>query len=429
MSKDPRAWAQRVFWFAQEGDVIILSDAPDQAFVQHVGRVKGIDMSKVRVHICPPGRYEARKLDPYAMLAPEFVASVAKDLKNVSEIFSLFPSAQLSEFAARLGMRDRLPGADFFAQGGSEMANSKATFRILAAAAEIASAPGTVCRSPYDAVQAMLWLLAQGHSVMVKKAHNGMGAGNEMVLSSGVEAPTNVGAQHMYRLAAEADAVTRYWKERWAWASVDGKYPVVVEALLSTVATYYAEFLVRDAGVELGGVGCLSFTEGLVAPRETVPAHGLPDLQRRALVLGAEALARSYHALGYRGHLCADAVATTDGEIVFTEVNARTTTSTHLYSVIADQVIDLPTDEDYLLRQLYHPLAWNTPTTEAFLDAINDAGLAYDPKRRKGILMSMPVVPGNGGCLLVIASGGDDEEEAYLRRLNALFEDAPMAAT
>ncbi|MBT2480472.1 peptide ligase PGM1-related protein [Streptomyces sp. ISL-94] len=417
---DPRAWAQRVFWFAEEGDLVLVSDTPDPAFVEHVGRVKGTDMSRVDVRLCPEGLHGRRRIDFLALFDRRFLDSIARDVACVTEVFSLFPSAQLSEFASQLGIRDCLPGADFIAQGGGELANSKATFRALAAGSGVRIAAGSVCRSHLEATAATQWLLDAGHDVMVKMAHHGAGSGNEMVLRPGRHAPQHIGGRTVHELDGRQDAVSRYWRDRWDWASADGRYAVVVEQLLDATASYYAEYAVTDAGVELGGVGRLSFIDRRLA-FETFPARSLTESQHLELVSGAETLARAYHGIGYRGQLCADAVATGDGRIAFTEVNARTTTSTHLYDIMAG----LSPDEMTMLSQRLTPETWKPISTAGFLETVADAGLLFDRDRRRGVLMTMPVsqASGKGGFLYVIVCGDPEEEAAYQRELGRLFDE------
>ncbi|MGD9528528.1 peptide ligase PGM1-related protein [Pseudonocardia sp.] len=409
---DPRAWAERVFWFAREGDVVVVSDEPDPAFVRHVGAVTGVDTDRVRVHVCPPGVHGTRRIDPDALVTPEFVAAVAADLADVDEVVTLFPSAEIDGFVTLLGVRDRVAGVEFLAQGGSELANSKATFRAVATAAGVPIAPGAVCRSPGEGIRALRALRAAGHDVMVKMAHRGAGAGNEMVLRAGADAPAHVGGHHVCVL--EPGEETAYVEERWKWASADGRYPVVVEALLDVDASVYAEFVVTDDGVAFSGDGTLAFADRrLVA--DVTPASTLPARQRRALADGGRALAQAYRALGYRGHLAADAVLTRAGTIAYTEVNARTTTSTHLFELRAR----VP---EATLWQRFTPQTWAPVRAAAFLQAVADAGIAFDPATGRGVLMTMPAahVP-QGGFLYVVAGTRPGDEARFQRVLDDLF--------
>ncbi|WP_369275977.1 hypothetical protein AB5J55_44075 [Streptomyces sp. R11] len=417
---DPRAWAQRAFWFVEEGDVVILSDAPDQDFLDHVGKTIGVDMARVSINISPEGRFGRRQIDPFSLLDEGFTESISRQLGDVSEIFPLFPSAQLGEFASRLGLAEHLPGASFFAQGGSALVNSKATFRAIASGTGVQIAPGSVCWSPTEAAHAMQSVIDTGHDVMVKKTQHGGAAGNEIVLRAGSRLPTNIGGRHFHYLNA-ADGVARYWSDRWRWASADGVHPVAVERLLNVLTSCYAEFKVTDAGVELGSAGSLTYIERLLACDTLIP-NSRAATQYSPLITDSEKLAHAYHSIGYRGRLCADAVITAGGEIVFTEVNARTTTSTHLYEVLRDRIVE-PAFSTRTIKQIAAAATWEPVTTGAFLSAIQAAGLAYDPVDRQGILMTMPVPPGEGskGFLYILVYRSPADEEAYINELDRLF--------
>lgn len=130
---DMRAWTQRIFWFAREGDLVVVPAHPDEQFLRYATSLTGVDPSTLRIHVPPPGRYERRLLDPESLTDEDFLRNIASDLGEVSEIFALWPSAQVAQFAAALGLSERLPGADFVAQGGGELVNNKSYFRALAA--------------------------------------------------------------------------------------------------------------------------------------------------------------------------------------------------------------------------------------------------------------------------------------------------------
>ncbi|WP_433017995.1 hypothetical protein [Kribbella sp. CA-294648] len=269
-------------------------------------------MARVKVFVSPEGRFGRRQIDPLTLLDSGFVRSVADHLEGETELFALFPSAQLSEFGAKLGLTHSIPGAAYFEQGGTALANSKAVFRAVAAGAGVPTSPGAVCQTAAEAANAMQRLIDQGHDVMVKKAQHGGAAGNEIVLRTGSPVPTNIGGRHVHRLTGP-DAVGRYWDERWEWASAGGTYPAIVEGLLDVIASCYAEYEVTDCGVELAGTGRLSYMDRMLMSDTLTPAPTEAD-PHHPLVAGAGALARSYQALGYRGYLCADAVATVNGK-------------------------------------------------------------------------------------------------------------------
>ena len=84
--------------------------------------------------IAPPGEHGGVLLDPESLTSAEFMRTVRHELGDrgmgqVSEVFALWPSAAVSRFAAALGISERFGGAAFFAQGGGELVNNKASFR------------------------------------------------------------------------------------------------------------------------------------------------------------------------------------------------------------------------------------------------------------------------------------------------------------
>ncbi|MFE7589274.1 hypothetical protein ACFU6K_07710 [Kitasatospora sp. NPDC057512] len=426
LRKDGRTWSQRVFWFADEGDLVILSDHPDEDFLRHVCGLRGIDPTRVAVRVCPPGRRNGNRLiAPDALLDPNFIADIAVGIGAGPEIVSLFPSAMVSEFAARIGLGSRPEGSEFLAQGGSELANSKATFRALAGGAGVATAPGAVCRSKDEAVHAMEALIGDGHDVMVKMAHRGAGVGNELVLNTGSTAPANIGARHHYRLDAGPDAIGRYWEERWLWASAEGRYPVVVEQVLNVRQSLYVELLIGDASCDLRGVGVLSYAGGRITC-ETLGLAEIPEPQARKAVDDATRLADVYRAMGYRGYFCADAVMTDDMHVLFTEVNARTTTGSHLHEFLDVQAKAVTRENDIVVRQYADSPDWSVRSTEQFLTGLANAGLTYSAASGTGIFMAIPAFPEqSSGSFLYVIACNEQEEEEYLRKLDELFRSIP----
>ncbi|WP_026422381.1 hypothetical protein [Actinokineospora inagensis] len=415
LRRDPRAWAQRIFWFVAAGDVVVLSDRPDTAFVEHVCAVRGIDPTTIRVHVAPPGAHEGRRLEPRSLLDPGFVAEVAAGLGEVTEVTGLFPSTMVGEFADRLGLPDRVPGAGFVAQGGGHLANSKATFRAVAAGVGAPTAPGYVCSDPAEAANAMTQLIDSGRDVLVKKAQNGAGAGNEMVLKPGAVPPDNIGVRHVHHLDGSPDAVDRYWAQRWAWASVDNRFPVLVEQLLDVRDSLYVELQVTAQGCRVCATGVLEFTDGMIS-RETLGLSEVDTKEAGRFVANASRVADVFRAMGYRGYFCVDAVLTADGRIVLTEINARTTTSSHLYQLMGFEPGGLRTDGGLVLRQHTAPPSWPDLTTAQFLDRVAAAGVGYHPDRG-GVFLSMPATKGFFFGLVCRA----DEEPDHLRAIDSVF--------
>ncbi|WP_131770572.1 hypothetical protein [Candidatus Protofrankia californiensis] len=430
---DLRAWTQRVLWFAREGDLVVLCDEPDRQFLTYATSYTGVNPTNLRVLVPPGGRHGGWLLDPESLTGTEFVQAVRDALgdggpEQVEEIFALWPSAHVSRFAAALGIEERFPGAGFFAQGGGEVGNNKATFRALAAGAGVPIPSGAVCRSEHEAADATAALLARTGAVMVKQAHNGAGVGNQLVVRDVSLASDHVGARHIHHLGSDAPGtIVAYWRERWAWASAHGRFPVVVEEFAPDAVSVYSEHYVADDGTRPTEMGRLLYV-GRRLSHQIVPLRGVDEEARAQLLQGGARLAEIYRALGYRGYLSADAIITVDGHVVFTEVNAQVSGSLHIYQVIAHSIVDTAAAPERSVVEYHVPPTWAVPDFDAFLTAVNEIGCAYDPAARTGVIVSMPVIPlepGRAQFVFCIAYAAEADRQAVREALDKRFAAVP----
>lgn len=425
---DLRAWTQRVVWFARDGDVIVLSDEPDQRFLTYETSLTGVNPESLRILVPPAGRYGGRLLDPEGLTSAEFLRTVRDVLgetgrDQVDEVFALWPSAHVSRFTAALGVEDRFPGAEFFAQSGGEVGNNKATFRALAAGAGVPIPAGAVCRDRSEAIAATTDLLARSGAVVVKQAHNGAGVGNQLVLRDASLASDHVGARHLYQLDNGPKAIEAYWTQRWDWASAQSRFPVVIEEFTPHTVSVYSEHYADDSGTRPTEMGTLHYV-GRRLSHQIVPLRGVDQNVREQLLHGGTRLAATYRALGYRGHLSADAVVTTDGRVVFTEVNAQVSGSLHIYQEIAHHIVGVTAAPERSVVEYHVPPTWAVADFETFLATVVELGCAYNPDTRTGVIVSMPVIPleaGRAQFVFCIAYGTDTDRQAMFDRLDSRF--------
>ncbi|MEW2248613.1 peptide ligase PGM1-related protein [Streptomyces sp. NPDC006975] len=436
---DMRAWTQRLFWFARPGDLLVLCGEPDGAFLDYVLAHTGVKRSELTVLVAPAGAWGEKLLDPASLTDPAFVKAVRAALDvaggpaGVSAVFALWPSASVARFAAALGIADRFPGAVFFAQGGGEIGNNKANFRALAAAAGVPILPGRVCRSRAEAVDATRDLLESsgGGAVVVKQAHNGAGVGNQLLVRDPQLAVDHVGARHLHHLAPGEDGIAAYWDQRWTWASGDGRWSVVIETFAPDADAVYSEHYAADTGTQPTEMGRLLYV-GRRLSHQVVPLDGVSDQVRAALLDGGTRLAEAYRDFGYRGHLSADALVLPDQSVVFTEVNAQVSGSLHIYQQIARGVVNAAATPHRQVVEYHVPPTWTVPDFAAFLAALDELGLAYDPATRTGVIVSMPALPLAPGapaqfvfCIAYDPATGYDETFA---RLGERFQTLPATA-
>lgn len=425
-----RAWTQRIFWFAREGDLVVVSAQPDEQFLRYATSLTGVDPSTLRIHVPPPGRYDHRLLDPASLTDERFLQDVAADVTEVSEIFTLWPSAQVARFAAALGISDRLPGADFFAQGGGELVNNKSYFRALAAGCGVPISPGAVCRSVEEAVSATATLLTRTGAVVVKQAHNGAGVGNQIILRRDDLESGHVGARHIHRLGAGDGEIEEYWAQRWDWASANGRFAVVVEEFRPGAMSVYSEHYIDDAGVRPTETGILLYVNRRLS-HQIVPLRHVDDETHHRLVAMGSKLAEAYRAVGYRGHLSADAIVDANGDVIFTEVNAQVSGSLHIYDVIAHRIVDTSAEPQRSVVEHHVPPNWAVADFDDFVGAVEELGCAYDPDNRTGVIVSMPIIPlqpNRAQFLFCIAYGTDEQWQSIYQRLEDRFATIPESS-
>ncbi|MFE1781002.1 peptide ligase PGM1-related protein [Streptomyces sp. NPDC059506] len=435
---DMRAWTQRLFWFARPGDLLILCCAPDAPFADYALAHTGVKREELTVLVVPPGAWGEKLLDPASLTAPAFVEAVRAVLgpdgaAAVTEVFALWPSAAVARLADALGVAGRFPGAAFFAQGGGEIGNSKANFRALAAAAGVPILPGRVCRSRAEAIEATGELLeaSPARAVMVKQAHNGAGVGNQLLVRDVGTVVDHVGARHWHHLAPGPAGVAAYWAERWSWASEDGRWPVVLEEFAPGADAVYSEHYAADEGTRPTEMGRLLYV-GRRLSHQVVPLDGVDEQLRTRLLDGGTRLAEAYRAMGYRGHLSADALLLSGKGVVFTEVNAQVSGSLHIYRSIARGIVDVAATPRRQVVEYHVPPTWTVPDFAAFLAALDEMGLAYDPATRTGVIVSMPAIPLAPGApvqfVFCIAYDPAEGYEGVFDRLDARFATAPAGS-
>lgn len=432
---DLRAWTQRVLWFARDGDIVVLSEDPDAQFLAYATSYTGVEPTSLRVLVPPPGRYGGRLLDPESLTSEQFLHAVRATLgeggpDNVEEVFALWPSAEVARFAAALGIGDLFPGAHFFAQGGGEIGNNKAVFRALAVGAGVSVPVGMVVRSFDDAVRATAALLSGAGAVVVKQAHNGAGVGNQLVVRDASLTAEHVGARHLHQLDGDGrEAIVAYWTQRWDWASANDRFPVVIEEFTPHATSVYSEHYAADSGTWPTEMGALRYV-GRRLTHQIVPLRESDEV-RAQLLRGGTRLAETYRELGYRGHLSADAIVTSNGQVIFTEVNAQVSGSLHIYQVIAHHIIEIAATPERSVVEYHVPPTWAVPDLDTFLTAARELGCDYDSGTRTGVIVSMPVIPiepGRGQFVFCIAYATDADRQAVWEALDGRFASVPAGA-
>lgn len=382
-------WTHRLMWFAEEGDILVVAVAPEPAFVDYVLAMTGVPRSSVRILVPPPGELGIGVLTADRLAQPDFLAQLRGLLhgEDIDEVIALHPDSAVVELARALDLLDRLPGSGFLSQEGARLAGSKAVFRAVAEGTGVPVPPGTVCTRRADAARHIGAMLTAGELVMLKHDMRSGGRGNEIL--SPVEGVVPVGAQRAVTISGEA-ALLDYLADRWDWLTSHDRSPLVVERYYPDSISLFAEFWITDKGPRFGGQGEL--ISAPLAAAEIIPAPDLDAAALTDLIEGGRRLSEALYAMGYRGVVSADAIRTPAGAVLFTEYNGRITGSTPAYHVIGKQVVGSGYAEE---RVLFDRDGWPMTSFSAARDKLADAGLAYDPVSRTGVVLVMPFNTGN----------------------------------
>ncbi|MCX4681202.1 peptide ligase PGM1-related protein [Streptomyces sp. NBC_01433] len=385
-------WAQRLFWFIRDGDVLVLPEAPDAGFLAYVTELVGTDPESITLIVPPTGNRPGNWL-----LDPELADRTRQALagRPPAEVFALCPNEAVVELARTLGAKSAVPGHAFLDQGGDRLADSKAVFRMLAAGAGVPLPEGGVSANPESAYRLITRLLDVGRPVILKKEFAQAGSGNE-VLTRTEDIKVN-GAARTVVLPDARDAVRIYLNERWEWLTEGGLHQVVVEEYHPGSRAVFAEFWIGDEGIELGGQGELVAEP--VADHSFLPAPDLTPEEEQALMAGGRRLSEVLREMGYRGVLSADAIVVggADGapEVLFTEYNGVVTGSTHVYH-LGKRLAGADYAHDRLLAEY---VSWPMPSFAEARKYVESEGLAYDRETRTGVVLLNSWRDKNGGTV------------------------------
>jgi len=412
--------AQRLLWFAGSGDVLVLPYLPRPEYLAYITAVTGADPASLVLLCPPPGALGTELLTPDRIAEPRFREQVRAAVRDqgVDRVFAVYKDVPVTQLAT--AVRLAVPGHALSAQGGDALLNSKAAFRAFAAGARVPIIDGLATTRSEEARAVVTELFAAGHSAILKREFAVGGAGNE-VLSPVAGVPV-VGTQSTVVLADDA-AVNDYFARRWDWLTAGGRHQVVIERYLIGCDTLFGEVAIEDDGPELVGIGECVMSPVEIA--EVVPAQGLGQAARTALVQACLQLSGVMHAIGYRGYVSIDAVLTPAGQIFITEWNARLSGCTHLHLVVHRRLLK-PEHQGHRVAWEQHD--WVVPSFEAAVQRLDDAGLAFDKDTGTGVLLTSDVTPENTVTYCMVAENLAGVR-ALERRLRALFAEAEVDAT
>ncbi|WP_188272696.1 peptide ligase PGM1-related protein [Streptomyces sp. CBMA152] len=372
-----RRLAQRAVWCAEDGDLLVVPVHPGEDFLAYATQMAGLDRSSLEVVVAPFGEAGVQVPLGHGRRRPEFERRLREVAarRGVDRLWPYFFDTSVAAFAARLGLAEGTPGFAFMAQGGAELLNDKATFRALAAGVGASVPEGVVTADRGSAAEYAWDLLAGGHSAILKRTRNAGGLGN--VLFSPEPGVEVVGANR-HVVVDDRAALEAHLAEQWPDYTASGRHPVVIERYHPSSVPLYTGLHITDGGITPYGHGEMRMAPllaGVVVPPQAADHPRFPDFLAQAERIGAVV-----RTMGYRGRLSVDAMLTPDGRILLNEINARAGGATHTHNLGVRVGADR-----HLLDGRHRPRLSLSDT----LRELDVRGLAYDPKSRTGVVVTV----------------------------------------
>ncbi|ARF63852.1 MULTISPECIES: peptide ligase PGM1-related protein [Streptomyces] len=404
----------RMAWLARPGDVVVVAQPADPAFLRYLLRLKGLGPDDVTVLVPPPGRFGTDVLTRDRLLHPEFVerARRAVEARGIEQVLPFSFEPAVAALALRLGLEKGTPGFGFLAGSGHDLLNTKSAFRSIAEGLGLPLPAGVVTRVREDAEDFASSLLAVGKPVIVKQDFHAGAHGNEILAPRpGV---SQVGAPLMSVLEGP-DAVRDHFDRHWERYTNRGRDYTVVEEYLEDSVPLGSEFAVADDGV-VEQHGC----EMRMAPvfdGIAIPGLTTPEAVLREFLDAAARLCEPVRAMGYRGLINIDGLAAPGGRVVLSEYNGRLGGTTHLHWFGENLV-----GPDYLTeRVLVTRNKWRVPSFPETVRALERSGLAFDPVTRAGVIIACDHVRQGGAVEYCLIARDRDEALRWETRLSELF--------
>lgn len=412
---DQRTFTQRIFWLAKEGDLILVSCEPDAAFLEHVCANLGVRKELLTILCVSPDNDKGRIFDPRFLTSHDLIQRLKPLTKKCAKVICLWPSVQVADLVIHLGLEHCFAGTSFFKQGGDALANSKATFRALAAASKIPIPQGTVCRTSLELGDAITGLLKVVDGVMIKQSHNGAAAGCAVISSNLNKVPRPAGSIWTNDLSEVEDSIP----DLWHWASANDRFPVIVEELKIGFQTIWFEFESKEEGVILRAIGSLEYEKGKMLREHTPLKATIDEDVLEHAKKDAYKLAKIYHGIGYRGILSADGLINDQGTYIFTEMNARIGGSLPIYGGVWERVVKQSHEIDRYIVQYLSPPDWPNLKTNLLLDKLNAAGLHYNFMTRTGVVLGIPPNSeiAQGSFLIILITKSEKEQKELFDRV------------
>jgi hypothetical protein len=392
------AMSTRTAWLLNNGDAM-LSDRPlTPEFIDYLAGVLGIDQDTITFLVQDKASAGIEFLDHASLLDPDLVARLSEIVDHDWTIVPYIHDRSIGSLAHRLGLStDANP--PFFAQGGTDFFNSKAFFRAWTAGLGAPVPAGHVTRSRAATAAAVVELLPRTGSVIVKQDFSGSGYGNVLFTVDPDVPGLGVSDRHDVDAGITEEAVAVLLADTVPSVDRVRDFPTGLRPCESVVEVYhpYSRTLYSELEVPEPPAAPVMLDYGDMRMEPVwngfaIPPVELPRTVEDAMLDWSTKMAEYLQQTGYRGYVNCDSLVTPEGELFFSEVNARVGGCTHIHYAAARVL-----GADYL--RYYTLLTRNNLACGDFATlakAVDNDALLNGRDRTTGALLVVDDVPYSG---------------------------------
>jgi hypothetical protein len=374
--------ASRLAWIAEEGDIVVLPVTPTTEMQAYIDSIKGRGTGSITFIQPEWGDLEFSPLTQDILLSPELIGKIKSAMIKSSEwvVVPYMFDKTITALAHELSISEGDSAVRYLAEGGGELLNDKALFRAMAANKGTNLALGQRCNSLTQLSSAFTQLIAVTGALIIKQDKNSSADGNAIVSTKPLHSSQGSSVVEYIDRANLAEAATNIWR-RLSYAS---SATLIVEVYYDVEKVLYMEFYAdqtqrKPVFLNWGEQRMEPLFRGFVIPPE------LPGYQAATFTSGATDLARMCVDMGFQGLMDVDGIVTSDGEVIFNEINARVGGCSHLH-VISEHLLGRHYGDRHVI------MAHNkipAPSLLSVLALLEQRDLAFNSVTKSGIVITV----------------------------------------
>ncbi|MCZ4119898.1 hypothetical protein [Streptomyces sp. H39-S7] len=335
------AESARTAWLLRDGDAMVTERPLTDGFAAYLGRTLGLDLDSITFLTHDKEASGSQFLDGASLLEPGLVKQLSDVVGPDWKVVPYIHDRTIATLGRRLGLDDRA-NPPFFAQGGSDIFNSKAFFRAWTSGLGAPVAAGQVTRNRAATAQAVAELLPVTGSVIVKQDFSASGYGNVLFTTDGDTPGIGVSGTHVVDDGVGVDELFALLSESFPAVDQVRDFPDGLRPCEAVVEVYYANSLTFYSEVDIPEPDAepTVLNWGLMRMEPTwngfvIPSPDLSGTAEAEMLSWSVEMAAYLQRTGYRGLLNCDSILTPDGRMLFSEVNARVGGCTHVHHAAA----------------------------------------------------------------------------------------------